>query len=157
MLRAIHDYFRNDPYGFEDCASTIWRLISGEAVTDWEITQRSRDGGRDVVGHYALGPATDRVLLDFALEAKCYDPEGSGAGVRETARLISRLKHRQFGVFVTTAFVGEQAYREIRDDRHPIVIISGRDIVDMLATLGVNTMADLEAWLKRNFPQLLTE
>jgi hypothetical protein len=55
------------------------------------------------------------VKVDFALEAKCYNPSDTrGVGVKETARLISRLLHRQFGVLVTTAFVGETAYKEIR-------------------------------------------
>jgi hypothetical protein len=34
------------------------------------------------------------------------------SGVREMSRLISRLRHRQFGVLVTTSYVDNQAYRE---------------------------------------------
>jgi hypothetical protein len=47
----------------------------------------------------------DRISLDFALEAKCYAPE-NGVGVKELSRLISRLRHRQFGILVTTSFLG---------------------------------------------------
>ncbi|MCP1762460.1 O-acetyl-ADP-ribose deacetylase (regulator of RNase III) [Bradyrhizobium japonicum] len=36
------------------------------------------------------------------LEAKCYG-SGNSVGVREMSRLISRLRHRQFGVLVTTS------------------------------------------------------
>jgi len=68
----------------------------------------------------------------FALEAKLYDLSGSGVGVAEVARLISRLRHRQFGVLVTTSYVAKQAYQEIRADQHPVVILAGRDIVDLL-------------------------
>ena len=37
---------------------------------------------------------------------------GNSVGVKELARLISRIKHREFGVLVTTSYVNEQAYRE---------------------------------------------
>lgn len=60
-------------------------------------------------------PAADPVAVEFALEAKCYAP-GHGVGVRETSRLISRLRHRQFGVLVTTSHLDRQAYKEIRED-----------------------------------------
>jgi Restriction endonuclease len=43
---------------------------------------------------------------------------GNSVGVKELARLISRIKHREFGVLVTTSYVNEQAYREVRDDGH---------------------------------------
>jgi len=54
--------------------------------------------------------------------------------VRDVARLISRLRHRQFGVFVTTSGVSGQAYNELRDDEHPVVVICGRDIAELLKT-----------------------
>jgi restriction endonuclease Mrr len=91
------------------------------------------------------------VRLDFALEAKCYK-DGSGVGVREMSRLISRLRHRMFGVFVTTSHFDRQAYTEVRDDGHPIVLISGRDIVDTLRSHGYTTPAAVRAWLAQHFP-----
>ena len=97
------------------------------------MTRPSRDGGRDAIGQYAIGPAADPIRLDFALEAKCYKP-GNSVGVKELARLISRIKHREFGVLVTTSYVNEQAYKEVRDDGHHIIIIAGADLV---ATLTV--------------------
>jgi hypothetical protein len=63
------------------------------------------------------------VSLDFALEAKCYAPE-DGVGVKELSRLISRLRHHQFGNMVTSSFLGHQAYQELRSDRHPVVVIA---------------------------------
>jgi len=48
------------------------------------------------------------------------------------SRLISRLRHRQFGVLVTTSYVDSQAYREIKEDQHPIVVIAAADIVVIL-------------------------
>jgi len=61
-------------------------------------------------------------------------------GVREVARLISRIRHRQFGVLVTTSLIARQAYEEVRDDRHPIVFICGRDIAEILIQAGYGTV-----------------
>ena len=63
-------------------------------------------------------PTLENFWQSFALEAKCYAP-GHGVGVRETSRLISRLRYRQFGVLVTTSHLDSQAYQEIREDGHP--------------------------------------
>jgi hypothetical protein len=53
-------------------------------------------------------------------------------GVKKLSRLISRLRHRQFGILVTTSFLGHQAYQELRSDRHPVVVIAGADIAAIL-------------------------
>jgi len=115
-----------------------------------DVTRPWRDGGRDAVGDYLLGPHSDPVAVEFALEAKCYAP-GNGVGVRETSRLISRLRHRQFGVLVTTAHVDAQAYKEIREDGHPVVILAGRDLVDILKDKGLDSRAALQRHLTENY------
>ena len=68
------------------------------------------------------------------------------------SRLISRIKHREFGVLVTTAHVGAQPYEEVRSDGHPIVFITGRDIVDALSRKGLRTVADVRAHLRATYP-----
>jgi hypothetical protein len=60
-------------------------------------------------------------------------------GVKEVSRLISRIKHREFGVFVTTSVLNSQVYKEIREDKHPIVVITGRDIVEIFAANDITT------------------
>ena len=97
-----------------------------------------------------VGLATGGVELEFALEAKRYSLNNS-VGVKETSRLISSIKHRQFGIFVTTSFVGDQAYKETIEDQHPIVVISGKDIVDILISAGINSVDILNDWLESNF------
>lgn len=89
--------------------------------------------------------------MTIALEAKCYGPSNS-VGVRELSRLISRLRHRQFGVLVTTSYVDLQAYREIKEDQHPILIISGSDIVEILRGHGRPDAQHVLAWLATEFP-----
>ena len=120
-------------------------------TSDYTLTAPSRDGGRDAYGYYKLGPEADPIRLDFALEAKCYAAD-NGVGVRELSRLISRLRHRQFGVLVTTSYLAPQAYEELRDDDHPVVVISARDIVDILKRQGIATPSESETWLQREFP-----
>lgn len=68
------------------------------------------------------------------------------------ARLISRLRQRQFGVFVTTSVVARQAYKEVREDGHPIIFISGRDITRILIDKGWNTPELVRAMLEGEFP-----
>jgi restriction endonuclease Mrr len=88
------------------------------------------------------------------LEAKRYK-RGVNVGVKDMARLISRIKHRDFGVLVTTSAVSPQTYEEVRQDKHPIVIVSGRDIAEVLIAEGINTIQKLDHWIaKLDFERL---
>ena len=149
LLNTLWSHFRDEPVRFERCAVELFRFaVPGLESVD--ITRPTRDGGRDALGRLAVGPASDPIRLDFALEAKCYQP-GNSVGVREMSRLISRIKHREFGVLVTTSYVHEQAYREVREDGHPIVVFAGADIVDTLRAVGITTIGALRAWLDQEF------
>jgi hypothetical protein len=119
-------------------------------IVDIDVTRPSRDGGRDAIGRMKIGRGPSAVLVDFALEAKCYGI-GNSVGVREMSRLISRLRHRQFGILVTTSFVDAQAYREIKEDQHPIVVLAAVDIVNVLRSHGYGDVAAVETWLHAEF------
>ena len=67
------------------------------------------------------------------------------------SRLISRLRHRQFGVLVTTSYVDIQAYREIKEDQHPIIVLAGTDITELLKNNGYANPDAIQAWLEQNF------
>lgn len=151
IIQMIHEYFSGAPVAFERCAATIAQMMD-QNFFSFDLTRPSRDGGRDAIGLYRVGHGASAILVDFALEAKCYDLHNS-VGVREVSRLISRLRHRQFGVLVTTSYLHSQAYREIKEDGHPVVVISARDIVDILARIGVNTLSDVADWLESNYPK----
>lgn len=148
MLQAIIDYFP-DPYDFELCACKIAQIMDPNII-QITPTRRTRDGGRDAYGKYRVGNLSNAIELDFALEAKRYNVNDS-VGVKETSRLISRIKNRQFGIIVTTSYVGDQAYQEIIEDQHPIIIISGKDIIDILMNAGINSVTLVNDWLKANF------
>ncbi len=117
ILGAIRHHFHDRPHDFEACAVAIWRLMAPSTGTV-DVTRPSRDGGRDAVDTYVLGPTANPIAIDFALEAKCYS-ESNSVGVREVSRLISRLRHRNFGVLVTTSFFHRQVQEEVHEDGHP--------------------------------------
>ena len=75
----------------------------------------------------------------------------SAVDLKQVSRLISRIRHRQFGVLVTTSIVVHQAYEEVRVDRHPIIFILGRDIAEILIKNGFNTEGRVEALLNNEF------
>lgn len=158
VIREIRRYFMPDPSRlsdatrFERCAAELWRMACREPVT-YEVTRPVVDRGRDAIGELRLGPDADPIPLDFSLEAKLFDYEaGIKVTTSHTKRLISRIRHRQFGIIVTTSVVARQAYDEIREDRHPIVILSARDITEVLARHGYGDAASVGRWLRAEFP-----
>jgi hypothetical protein len=156
LLGTVYNHFKDAPVAFEAFAARIFSMHDPRVIID-EITRASVDGGRDAVGRYLLGLSEDPVYASFSLEAKCYRPSSNGeaanaVGVRDVSRLISRIRHREFGVLVTTSVVGRQAYEEVRADRHPIIFLSGKDIADILTTNGFNTPERVAALLQREFP-----
>jgi len=156
ILKTVFNHFKKSPFGFESFAAYIFRLVDGRVRID-QITRGTVDGGRDAIGRYFLGRESDPIYAEFALEAKCYRPPLGGetantVGVKEISRLISRLRHRQFGVLVTTSLVARQAYSEIREDGHPIVILSGNDLAEILIENGFSSRERVQSLLDREFP-----
>jgi len=145
IVNLIFQTFRSEPVRFERCAGRISEMLLGH-VTKLDITRPSRDGGRDGIGMYRVGGPANGIEVEFAIEAKCYAPDNS-VGVKEISRLISRLRHRQFGLLITTSHLGSQAYQEIKDDAHPIIIVAARDIAELLESKGLGERSALTAWL----------
>ena len=156
MLQYIHDYFYDESKKinttrFEPFAIYITKLADTNIIS-CDNTRPSKDGGRDGIGEYRIMNGLNQALkTSFAVEAKCYDLSNA-VGVKETSRLISRIRHRQFGVFVTTSYVDVQAYKEIIEDEHPIAIIAGNDIIEILFQNGITNISLLKVFLKNNFP-----
>lgn len=150
IISAIHGWFAQRPHDFERCAGAIARMMLPE-IASMDLTRPTRDGGRDAIGQLRIGSGPAAILVDFALEAKCYALE-SAVGVREISRLISRLRHRQFGILVTTSYLETQAYKEIKQDQHPIIVIAARDIVALLAASGRGDRRSIDSWLQADFP-----
>jgi len=145
ILSLIHNRYSKEPFAFEAAAVEIARLFMPD-IGPCEITRPWRDGGRDAVGAYRIGTGRSAIEVEFALEAKCYAPNGKGVGVKELSRLLSRLRHRQFGILVTTSYLASQAYTELKEDKHPVVIIAGGDIVSTLKK-RVGSLELITKWL----------
>ena len=157
MLKLIHDYFydkknKHESTRFEPFALWLCKQVDSNIIKI-DNTRTTCDGGRDGIGQYRIMGRLNRSLTTtFAVEAKCYDIKDS-VGVKETSRLISRIKQRQFGILVTTSFVARQAYEEIIEDGHPISIISGVDIINILYEKGINDVKTLNIFLRDNYPK----
>ena len=154
MLQSLHDYFieKDRGYSFEQFACSIVDQLD-ENVVSVDVTRPFKDGGIDGIGTYRVfGTGTQSVLVDFYLQAKCYSPFTTAVGVKDTARLISRIKDRQFGIMVTTSYVHQQAFQEILDDGHPIVLVTGRTIIDLIFDrFEIRSVDALKDWLEREF------
>ena len=155
ILDCVWSHFKETPTAFEAFAARIYQMTDSRVIID-QITRGSVDGGRDAIGRYLLGLADDPVYAEFSLEAKCYRPPINGevpntVGVKEVSRLISRIRHRQFGVLITTSIVARQAYEEVRTDHHPILFITGRDIAEILINNGFNSVERVSALLSNEF------
>lgn len=147
---ALHDYFQREKfyYGFEACAASIVAMMDSNFV-DFQLTRPWRDGGRDALGFYKISNGFNvnpALRINCALEAKCYGIR-QAVGVHEMSRLISRIRYRQFGVMVTTGYVHQQAYEEVVNDGHPILIVTARDIARILLNHSINT-SNLREWIE---------
>ena len=144
MLELIRKRYVKFEQGFESCAVRIVQMMDPH-FQYFEVTRPWRDGGRDAIGFYLIGSAIGGISLECSLEAKLYGPN-NGVGVRYMSRLISRIKNRQFGIMITTSYINKQAYEEVIEDGHPIIMINGRDIVDILRSKQISSN-NIENWL----------
>jgi len=143
-IDLVYESYKARPYEFERCATEIAKLFLPNIHRE-ELTRPWRDGGRDATGLYRIGNEAGAIDVEFALEAKCYSLNG-GVGVEAVSRLISRLRHRQFGILVTTSYLHEQAYKEIVQDGHPVVVITASDIAEKLKK-KFGSLAAVEQWI----------
>ena len=147
-LEIIYEHYQDNAQGFEACAVDLIKKMDKNFI-NFEITRPWRDGGRDALGKYQISAGSHAnypLLIDCSLEAKCYSPGGNGVGVKEMSRLISRIKYRQFGILITTNYVSKQAYEEVIEDGHPILIVTGSDIAGILRNNSINSK-NINQWL----------
>ena len=146
-LEIIRKHYEDNPYGFEACACELISKMDSNFI-EFKLTRPWRDGGRDAFGRYQIstgGKSNYPLIIDCSLEAKCYSPDNS-VGVKQMSRLISRIKYRQFGILVTTSYVHSQAYKEVIEDGHPILIVTASDIAAILRFNSI-TSDNIEEWL----------
>ncbi len=150
-LDMIREHYLNtlhNPQGFEACATNIVSKMDGNFV-EFSLTRPWRDGGRDALGYYSIntgGKTNHPLKIDCALEAKCYAKD-TAVGVKAMSRLISRIRYRQFGIMITTSYVDNQAYSEVVEDGHPILIVTATDIAGILRANAINS-SNIDQWLR---------
>jgi len=54
-------------------------------------------------------------------------------------------------VLITTSHLDAQAYTEIHEDGHPVVVLAGVDVVGILKSKGFTTAEALKDLLKSNY------
>ncbi len=146
-LDQIRHYYKAFPQDFEACATDLIMKMDTNFV-EFNLTRPWRDGGRDAIGRYMIrqpGYANHPLTIDCALEAKCYS-KTSSVGVKQMSRLISRIRYRQFGIMITTSYVDKQAYKEVVEDGHPILVVSATDIASILRKNSIHS-GDVKEWL----------
>lgn len=129
---------------FEYAAKKLVELMDPR-YRDARVTREVQDGGRDVLAVYYVGHDSHSVALEVSVEAKRWKPD-SPVGVKPMMRLISRLKHRDFGIFITTSYFQKQVQQELIEDGHPVVLVAGGDIARMLIAKEIEGEV-LERWL----------
>ncbi|MCH3909520.1 MAG: restriction endonuclease [Bacilli bacterium] len=155
MLCYIHDYFIqiDNGYSFEPFATRIVKMMF-PAITDIETTRSYDDGGVDSIGKYQVFKSSENTIkLDFYVQSKCY-AMNHGVDTKDTSRLISRIKTRDFGLMFVTSYICKQAYDEIIKDKHPVGFITGGDIIYFLIQkLQIRDTEELKIWLSKEFPR----
>lgn len=132
------------PRQFEFAAAELLTLMDARFI-DRTVTREVRDGGRDVIAQYLVGHGDHAIPLHVSVEAKLWN-ESSAVGVKPMMRLVSRLKHRDFGVFITTSFFDKTVQEELIEDGHPVILVSGGDIARILIANELEGAA-LDRWL----------
>lgn len=153
IVKIIHKkYGKNDSVGFEKFAKKLMYLMDPN-FQNINLTRPWKDGGRDAIAEYVIKTPSNKLIVECAMEAKCYDPEKEGITVKQTSRLISRIKHRQFGILITTSYIAKQAYDEVMEDGHPILFCTGKDIAAILQQKANITSKTVDEWLDKNIDE----
>ena len=146
-MDIIYNHYDGNATGFEACAIKLISMMDSN-FCNIELTPPRRDGGRDAIGEYQInvgGNSKTELKIDFSMEAKCFG-QNTGVNVHHMARLISRIRNRQFGIFITTSYFGNQVYKELFEDKHPILLINASDIAELLRLNKINSK-NIHEWL----------
>jgi hypothetical protein len=156
MLFKLYRYFSSEPYKFLHFAADTYALTDSK-ITLGRVKRHASDGTYGITGDFRLGIDADPVHFEFIVESKCYNPgvgtrKRKSIGVNEASKMLSRLGKRQFGVLVTTSVVTRQAYEVFRGRGHPVICISGTDIIDILISNNITSVENLAEWLSHHYP-----
>ncbi|MEL0124287.1 MAG: restriction endonuclease [Alphaproteobacteria bacterium] len=146
IIKTIKEFYTGREADFEVCAVELFKYYS-HYPTQENVTKISGDGGKDAEGVIKFGKPIDAIDIDYALEAKCYGIDNVCSS-KEVSRLISRIRQKMVGVFVTTSYVNPNTLKEVKEDNHPVIFITSADIVDILKEHEKNTVFKVKEWLE---------
>jgi hypothetical protein len=134
-----------DPFAFERLIVRTFKSM--DISHDIQGTRHVRDGGFDFFGSFRLPPPLT-YTIPMKGEVKRYDPEGSGVGPKDVARLVARLQRGEHGVFATNSYFTPQAQEEVFADRYPVELIYGGRLISLLQNVGAVRGGELDpTWL----------
>lgn len=134
LRQQLERLWRLNPQVFETRVVEMFQKMEvSHRITQ---TQYRKDGGFDFFGSFQLPPPL-RYSIPLKGEVKRYDPSGSGVGPSDVARLVARLQRGEHGVFVTTSYFTQQCQEEVYADKYPAELISGGQLVGMMAQVGM--------------------
>jgi hypothetical protein len=151
LLQKIYAHYHKKKVYFESLAAAVAeRLIapSGGGYTTHGVTRGSGDFGIDFIAQLDVGHGFSRTPLVVLGQAKCVVP-GSQTSATELARTVARLRRGWLGVFVTTGAITPRAQMEVFEDRYPLVMIPGLQVVSTVREmLHESDHADLTTLLE---------
>tara|TARA_B100000780_G_C21076055_1_gene433174 strand:- start:21 stop:1214 length:1194 start_codon:yes stop_codon:yes gene_type:complete len=151
ILTELNNHFSSihkGDYYFEKFVNYTLSKYWDRNVVNIENTRGSKDGGIDGLGTYRIGIQPKTKNVQFYVQSKRYT--SGSVGVADVARLISRIRDRQFGVMVTTSHVNQQALKEVQEDNHPIIFISAIDLIEILQGANIGSIKALKDALNRD-------
>jgi hypothetical protein len=127
--RILEQLHKLTPSDFEAVAVALFRDNSSvcHSVT---ATRPTADGGFDFFGTFVL-PRPFGYHIEFLGEAKKY-VRSSPVQPKDVSRLVARLGRGQYGIFVTTSYFTKQAQQEVLQDRYPVHLIAGQDLINLM-------------------------
>jgi Restriction endonuclease AspBHI N-terminal/Restriction endonuclease len=131
LLRELCNF---SPTEFEAAVVDIIRRTEGvrHHITR---TRPVGDNGFDFYGHFAL-PHPLSYEIPLKGEAKRYGRK-TPVTPEDVSRLVARLTRGEYGLFMTTSYFTDKAQREVLEDRYPVHLIAGVDLVNLLKALKV--------------------
>lgn len=144
-LDLINNHFssvKGGDFKFEKFVNHLIEHHWDNNVVSIENTRGVRDGGIDGLGLYRIGITPKTKTVEFYVQAKRYT--NGAVGVKDVARLISRIKNRQFGIMVTTSYIAKQTQEEVAEDNHPILFIAAIDIINLLKKAGIGNIKSMQ-------------
>lgn len=132
------------PAVFEGAVVSLFEEV--DVVHSITQTRLSADGGFDFEGSITLPPPL-QYEIDFRGEVKRFTRR-SPVRPKDVSRLVARLGRGQYGLFVTTSFFTRQAQEEVLEDRYPVRLFAGSDVVSIMRELRIARAGEISrSWL----------